>query len=367
MFPRLEYLEWIEGRPEAALHDLGGSDLRGGRETGAVLPDPVAERPEPPAGVTLETLLATIYGVEPEQVLVTAGASHANFLAAATALEHGGGDGEATHGVVVEEPGYEPLVKTPAALGGDVTRFARPAAEQWAVEPDRVAETIDGDTALVTITNRHNPSGRLAGRETLSEIAEAVAEVDGRLLVDEVYAPYGQTRDGQKSAFGGVTAAGLPNSVVTSSLTKFLGLGDVRIGWLIADAAFVDRARSVLAHVPAVAATSRAMACRVLYDREPVLTEARSLAVDHAAALERFVADRPALSGPVFDGASYGFLVHDQLGGDELADRAAKAGVLVVPGRFFDAPERIRVSLGRDRTDTTAALAALGEVLDASV
>mgnify|MGYP000536634911 CR=1 FL=1 len=48
---------------------------------------------------------------------------------------------------------------------------------------------------------------------------------------------------------------------------------------------------------------------------------------------------------------------------------AAKAlawerGLLVVPGRFFDDPERIRVSLGLPPSEMAAALDALGGVLD---
>ncbi|MFC7045632.1 hypothetical protein ACFQH6_09650 [Halobacteriaceae archaeon GCM10025711] len=109
MFPSIDYLEWIEGRPRAALYDLGSSDLRGDRAFEAtVVPDLLEDLPDPPAGVSLHTLLATEYGVEPEQVVVTAGATHANFLAAATALQ----DAEDPR-VLVERPGYEPLRRTP--------------------------------------------------------------------------------------------------------------------------------------------------------------------------------------------------------------------------------------------------------------
>lgn len=362
MFPRLEYLEWIRGRPEAALHDLAGSDLKGATESGSMVPEVVADLPEPPAGLTVETLLATVYGVEPECVLVTAGASHANFLAFAAALA-----GEAGDQVLVEAPSYEPLVKTPRGLGATVDRFDRPASDTWALSPDRVADTVDAETALVTVSNRHNPSGRLADRETLGDVAAAAQAADARLLVDEVYAPYGDQPAGSNQAFGGVTAAGLENTVITGSLTKFFGLGDVRIGWLIADPSFVDRARSILAHVPAVAATSRAMARRVLYHRETIIEAARELSMHHAELLQSFVEERSALTGPVFEGSSYAFLAHENADGDQVAEAATREGVLVVPGRFFGDSERVRVSLGRDRDAVRAALTAFGAVLDTGV
>lgn len=362
MFPRLDYLEWIEGRPEAALHDLAASDLRGNRERGVMVPKTVASLPEPPAGLTVETLLASIYNVEPESVLVTAGASHANVAAAVAALERHDGNR-----ILVEEPGYEPLVKTPQGFGATVDRFQRPADTDWALDPDRVRETIDTDTAMVSITNRHNPSGRLADRDTIGAVADVAGDAGSRLLVDEVYAPYGSGKSGPGQAFGGVTAAGLENTIITGSLTKFFGLSDLRIGWLIAEPDFIEQARTFLAHVPTVAGTTRAMAQRVLYEHDTIAEESRELCEHHADLLASFVADRPELSGPVFDGSSFAFLRHDLADGDAVAQAATREGVLVVPGRFFDDPNRVRVSLGRDRDAVQAALTALGSVFDAGV
>jgi aspartate/methionine/tyrosine aminotransferase len=347
----------MRGRPAAALHDLGGSDLRGSRATDDIVPDVVTDRPEPPAGVTVETLLATIYQVEPESVLVTAGASHANFLAAGAALEESDRDR-----AVVETPGYEPLVKTPEAFAGQVDRVPRLPEDDYRLHAETVAESIDESTALVTVTNRHNPSGRLADRDTLAEIASTTAADGARLLVDEVYAPYGPTDD-QDRAFGGPTAAGLPNTIVTGSLTKFFGLGDVRIGWLIADPDVVDRARSILAHVPTVGGTNRAMARRILYDPDPAADRSRALIADHATELAGFLESHPALSGPVFEGSSFAFVGHEAMDGDAFARRAEQAGVLVVPGRFFGDSTRVRISLGRGRDDARAALTTLSDVL----
>lgn len=364
MFPPLEYLEWMRGRPEAALHDLGASDLRGNRDSGTVVPEAVASRPDPPAGVTVETLLATAYGVEPEHVLVTAGASHANFLAEAALLGRTPKPEKRT--VFVEEPGYEPLVKTPRALGATVDRFARESDSEYAVEPERLEETLTDETALVILTNRHNPSGQLTRREILGEVAAVVADAGARLLVDEVYAPYSTDGSGD-GPFGGVTACGLEETLVTGSLTKFFGRGDIQIGWLIGDPEIVAEARQIMEHVPTVGGVNRAMARRLLYDQEAIAAESRELLAGHADRLQRFVTERPHLSGPVFDGSTFGFLKHDRMDGDAIAERAAQAGVLVVPGRFFDEPDRFRMSLGRAETDTEAALRAFGDVLDESV
>ncbi|UPW00032.1 aminotransferase class I/II-fold pyridoxal phosphate-dependent enzyme [Halorussus gelatinilyticus] len=380
MFPDIAYLDWITGRPETAEYDLGSSDLR----RAPAGPDGVV----PPAltGVvageaTLRDRLAEIYGVESENVLVTAGGTHANFLAAAAAVtdaeaaaraaeESGDGgnggvsDGEstATPRVLVEKPGYEPLRATPDAVGATVDRFLRTPDDGYPLDPGRVDAALVADTALVTVTNRHNPSGRLTDRETLAETARVVGDGDARLLVDEVYAPF-RAEPGE-GPFGGPTAAGLPNTVVTNSLTKFFGFGDVRIGWLVADAAFVERARSVAHHVPAVAEPSRRLAGRALAAADRLAEGSRERVRTNRAALAEFVASRADLSGRVEPGSPYAFLAHDAADGDDVAAAASAAGVLVVPGRFFDDAERFRVGACQDPERVRAGLDRLGGVLD---
>jgi len=375
VFPDITYLDWIAGRPEAAEYDLGSSDLR---RTPAG-PDEVV--PPALAGVvageaTLRERLAEIYGVASENVLVTAGATHANFLAAAAAVtdaavgaraaeESGGGsDGEsaARPRVLVEKPGYEPLLATPEAVGATVDRFFRPPDEDYPLDPQRVDAAVVEDTALVTVTNRHNPSGRPTDRETLAETARVVGDAGARLLVDEVYAPF-RAEPGE-GPFGGPTAVGLPNTVVTNSLTKFFGFGDLRIGWLIADAAFVERARSVAHHVPAVAGPSRRLAGRALAAADRLADESRQRIRTNRAALAEFVASRPDLSGTVEPDCPYALLDHDYADGDAVADAAWDEGVLVVPGRFFDAPDQFRVGACQRPERVRKGLDLLGGVLD---
>lgn len=362
MFPRLEYIEWISGRPDVALYDLGSSDLRGdrGHEPEAV-PAPLEGLDDPPTGATLETQVAGEYGVEPEQVLVTAGATLANFVAAATALERAAdGDRDEAQRVLVEKPGYEPLVKSPAALGATVDRFRR--GDRYRLDVDRVRKATTDATDLLTVTNRHNPSGALADRDALSALADAAGECDARLLVDEVYAPYGV--DGGDGPFGGPSAVGLDGAVVTNSLTKFHGLDDLRVGWLVADEAFVDHARSISRHFLGVADTSRALGKRALHNAATLEERSRTLVAENTDLLREFLESRDDVEGFLAEGASFAFLDPATADGDELASAAWEDGVLVVPGRFFGDDERVRVSLGRSPTEVEPALDVLGDVLD---
>lgn len=376
MFPRLDYIEWIEGRPDVALYDLASSDLRGERDSEPqAVPSPLEGLDDPPVGATVELQLAQEYGVDPEQVLVTPGATTANLIAAAASVRLARKREDAEEvareppRVLVEKPGYEPLVETPRGVGATVDRFLR--TNKFQLEPERVDAAMTPKTVLVTVTNRHNPSGQLTDRETLRELAAVVRENDARLLVDEAYAPYvteSETSEtetvGGGGAFGGITAAGIEGTIVTGSLTKFYGLGDLRVGWLIADEAFVEAARTVEFHISGVAGPSRVFARRALHNADQLGAKARTLLTDNTEILTEFVAARDDIRGTVEPGSSFAFLDVEGFDGDELAEAAWEDGILLVPGRFFDSPKWIRISLGRNPETVAAGLEALGDVLD---
>ncbi|MFC4552550.1 MULTISPECIES: pyridoxal phosphate-dependent aminotransferase [Halorussus] len=429
MFPDIEYLDWIAGRPEAAEFDLGSSDLRRAPpEAGALAPPALASVPDPAPEETVETLVAEAYGVDAENVLVTAGATHANFLAAAAALraeessDADGDDGPSRPRVLVEKPGYEPLRASPAGLGAKVDRFLRKPADDYALDVDRVDGAVTDDHALVTVTNRHNPSGRRVGRETLADVAGSVATAGASLLVDEVYASFGAEpadeslgTEERTGPFGGPTAVGLPNTVVTNSLTKFLGFGGVRIGWLVADETFVADARRVAHHVPAVSEPSRRLARRALAAAADLGAESRERVRTNRRLLASFVDERDDLAGTVEAGCPFGFLAHvdssdgDEppaeerprsteasrtegsasrdggtasdggsasaaepteaaadtgASGDDVVEAAWEREVLVVPGRFFDDDDRFRVGVCGDPEEMREGLDRLGSALD---
>jgi aspartate/methionine/tyrosine aminotransferase len=348
------------GRPEEATHDLGSSDLHGGRSDRGPIPDRVRDLEDPEPDRRLEEMVAAVYGVDPESVLVTAGASTANALATAAALEGASGDSRA----LIEKPGYEPLVATPQGFGATVDRFDRPADESYALDPARVEAKVTPSTELVTVTNRHNPTGRYVSRDTLAATAETVGEHGAWLLVDEVYSPFVLEEDVRDGPFGGVSAGGLENAVVTGSLTKFFGLGGLRVGWVVAEPSFVDDVRRIAPHFPAMAEPSRHLGRRALGHWEALAAETRTHLRQNYERLAAFVDERDDVRGTVFEGTSYAFLSHDRVDGNRVSEAAWEEGVLVVPGRFFGDERAVRISLGGDPAAMADGLGAFGRVLD---
>ncbi|MFC7226829.1 pyridoxal phosphate-dependent aminotransferase [Salinirubellus salinus] len=368
MFPRIDYVDWVLPRIDATEHDLGSSDLHpeGPTDSDHVVPPRLVDRETPDR--TLRSLVADEYDVPSEQVLVTAGTSSANLLAAATALRRRGGDHDADRpgSVLVEKPGYEPHAATPRGLGANVDRFLRTAETGYDLEPSRIEAATRPDTLLVTVSNRHNPSGRRVSRERLAECAEVAREQDAYLLVDEVYAPYGRRAvHSEGHAFGAPTAAGVEGAVATGSLTKFFGFGSLRIGWLVADESFVEHAREVSVHLSDVARPSRLLGRRALDAKTEFGAAGRDRCARNADLLASFLADHEHLTGEVFEGCPFGFVESEREGvdGDALSEAAEAAGVLVVPGRFFGVPSGVRVALGRPTDEVSASLEAFGEAV----
>ena len=89
-FPPFRLLHWILDNHEKVKHDLATGSLTGTEE--------------------LKDAVSDLSGAGPENVLITNGASEANFLVCAALLSRG-------DDVLVERPVYEPLASIPQGLG----------------------------------------------------------------------------------------------------------------------------------------------------------------------------------------------------------------------------------------------------------
>ena len=116
-----------------------------------------------------------------DDVLVTPGAAAALFIVHTTLL--GPGDE-----LVVVRPNYATNLETPRAIGAAVRHVDLDYADQWAVDPDRIAALMTPKTVLVSLTTPHNPTGQVMTEADLREVVRLVeAHPRARLLVDETY------------------------------------------------------------------------------------------------------------------------------------------------------------------------------------
>ena len=157
-------MQWAKQRPKPTW-DLAGSnllhcaieDLAGARDA------LVLGGPNDNGWLPLVDAISACYRVERRQVATAVGTSGANFLACAALLDPG-------DDVLVERPGYDPLLAIPQLLGARTIRFDRRYEDGFALDPDRVASALTPATRLIVIADLHNPSGVLASADALAEV-----------------------------------------------------------------------------------------------------------------------------------------------------------------------------------------------------
>jgi len=179
----------------------------------------------------------------------------------------------------------------------------------------------------------------------MADLAELCRRYEAKLIVDEVYLDAVHLTQSTPRW----TAANLGEHVVTTnSLTKVYGLGGLRMGWIIAAPALIERLQGILDAVnPCNATPSESLALRAFERIDTIeekfraaYTAGRQVYTEWLAGEDR-VTGYPSF-GALFEcvrlprGVSSGAL-NDLLG--------AKFDTQVVPGAFFEMDDHVRISL----------------------
>jgi aspartate/methionine/tyrosine aminotransferase len=349
------YMEWAKKRP-AATFDLAGSnvlscsidDLEGARDALALSGS--NDNGYPP----LVEAIARRYGVRPEQVATANGAAGANFQVCAAVLEPG-------DDVLMERPGYDPLLGSARLLGANVVRFERRFEDDYALDPDEIARALTPRTRLIILTSPHNPTGALADRAALEAIGQMAVKAGAHVLVDEVYL------DAADAELRPAALLGAP-FISTSSLTKSYGLSSLRCGWSLSSTAVAERvrrARDVIDGSGSIATERLATLAFAQLDRLEVRTTAllgvnRPLVHEFLRGRRELEVVLPRNSTVVFP------RIRGVRDTGAFAERLlAERGTAIVPGRFFEAPAHFRLGFGGPGEVVEAGLAQLGAALDA--
>jgi aspartate/methionine/tyrosine aminotransferase len=353
------YLLWAKTR-EAASIDLAGSnllhcaidELPGAREE----VDLTARNDNgyPP----VVEALAGHYRVSIDRIVTAGGCSGANFLAIAATVAAG-------DQVLVERPGYDPLVGACLLMGARVERFDRTFENGYAVDLADLERRAGPRTRLIIVSTPHNPSGVSLDAMTLAGLGRIAATTDAHVLVDEVYLDAASLVRGDLPA--SQSAARLDGPfIVSNSLTKSYGLAGLRSGWAVAPASVAERMRRTRDVVDNASSAPADRLAALAFRELPRLAErARRLLAANLDLARSFVARHPQLELAEAPQASVMF---PRLAGVEdagpLVDRLlSEHGVAVAPGRFFDAPAHFRVSLAGPTDKLDAGLHGLGRIL----
>jgi len=292
--------------------------------------------------------------VSPQNVVtISGGTSMANHLAMAAAIEHG-------DEVLIEQPTYEPLLALAQYFGAQIKRFARQESANYRVDLDDLKAKTTSRTRLIVLTNLHNPSSAQVDEETLREIGKIADRVDARVLVDEVYLEAMFEAAPRSSVTLG------PQFIATSSLTKGYGLSGLRCGWILAEHSLSQQMRMLHDVFGSLAPHPAERLSLVALKKLPKFTQrAKDILETNRAVLNDFFDSREDLRSVRSQVGTTSFPKLLKGSVDNLYDLLTeKYDTAIVPGRFFESPQALRIGMCAEPELFAHGIQRLGQALD---
>lgn len=298
--------------------------------------------------------IAARYRVPQECVVSAVGTSLANYLALAATTEPG-------DEILVEQPTYELLLSAAKYLGLTIKRFSRRAENSFAIDLAEVERNLTARTRLIVVCNLHNPSGALVPDSTLRELGELARKAGAYVLVDEVY---------REMLFEVSPASAFhiapERFIVTNSLTKAYGLSGLRCGWGLAPPELARRMFRINDLHGATFAHPAELLSVVAFKKLPqVAARAETMLDANRKLLRDFLLARNDLD---YFWPEYGTVVFPRLKSGDVDSMCSllrrEFDTTVVPGSFFESPDRFRIGVGTPTEQVSDSLQQLGLGLD---
>ncbi len=276
-----------------------------------------------------------------EDVLITAGAAEANYLAMMQLLESG-------DEIIVETPGWPQAEVLARAKGATIVPVHRQEAEGWTLPLEALRDATTARTKMIFLSNPNNPTGQLLNTSELQEIVRIADRVGAWLVVDEVYAGLEWHRPRAPSI------AGLyPRGITTGSVSKALGLQGLRTGWLVCqnqdlvmDAVILRENASEIMNIMGEVIAEIALRPERLV---PALATARQAGAQNLARLNSWIAAEPNLDWIPPQAGLIGLgRLPDGIDSDRFAQRLLDDPyrTFLLPGSAYHQPQHIRLGVG---------------------
>jgi methionine aminotransferase len=203
-----------------------------------------------------------LYGAQIDsdtEVTVTSGATEALHVAIQTVV-HPGDE------VIVFDPAYDSYEPAVTLCQG-LTRHIPLLAPDFAIDWQRLRDTINPRTRMVILNSPHNPTGSVVGEDDLAQLAELLRGTGIYLLADEVY---------EHMVFDGACHASVlghaelrERAFVVSSFGKTCHATGWKVGYCIAPPALTAEFRKVHQFVTFTTHTPTQWALAEFIDQQP--------------------------------------------------------------------------------------------------
>jgi len=292
----------------------------------------------PPRPAELREALARYYRQPADRLLVTRGSSEAIDVVIRGFCQAG------RDSILVTPPSFDMYRVYATIQAAAIQTAPLRIGESFAFDLDKVLAAVDNSTRIVFVCSPNNPTGTIAPKSAIAELARALA---GRalLVVDAAYQEYAEDQ--------GLDALleRHDHVVVLRTLSKFVALAGARCGALIANRAVIGFLENVLppytfptTSIEVVLAALREDSLAVARERIAIIRSERQRLSE---ALERMAGVLEVYPSQA------NFILVRLEDRDAFVDAARRAGVLV---RIFSGDptlkDCVRITIGRPEDNT---------------
>lgn len=300
----------------------------------------------PPVGgsYALRSAIAQTYSnAEPENVMVTNGATEANFVAAWHLLEK-------ADEIVVVVPGYLQTWNLADSWGLRTRPLRLREEDGWQFDPEDLKRLVTRRTKAIQLCNPNNPTGAILGDEQRRTLFDVAEDAGAWIISDEVYIGAEHEGDMTESLWGSYE-----RTLVTNGLCKSYGLPGLRIGWLVGRQESLDELAAYRDYLTLTHSMTSDYVARVVLEherREKILLQNRATIREGYRNFDDWCQDRnPPFT---FESPAAGPMCFVRYSPDvrslDLAKRLqSEKSVLVVPGVQMGVEGYIRIATGVPR------------------
>jgi len=267
------------------------------------------------------------YGVavNPEQVILTCGASPALVLALSCLFSPGAR-------VALARPGYVAYRNTLKALHLEPVELACGETERFQITAEAVERMEPVPDGLI-VASPANPTGTIIPPEELRALAEVCKRRGIALVSDEIYHGLSYTLPAE------TMLKHAPDALVVNSFSKYFSMAGWRLGWLVVPQRLIDAARARMGNLFLTPPSLAQHAGLIAFDcREELESHIETYARNRELLLEALPKMGLRRIAPP-DGAFYIYADVSHLTDDSLAFCEAllrDTGVAIAPGLDFD-------------------------------
>ena len=306
---------------------------------------------------------ATHYGmrIPPQNVLVTAGAYEATYLAFESLLEEG-------DEVIIPDPAFVCYVEDAKVSGAKYVRLPLKEENEFQPDPDELLELITKRTRMIVLNYPNNPTGATLDDEVAKAVADIAQDYNIYILSDEPYEHF--LYDGAKHV--PMMKYASDNTILANSFSKTFAMTGWRLGFTIAPEdvikdmiklhAYIIGNVASFVQVAGVAALREEASWKAVEEMRKEYEKRRKLVLEHLKEMPYIKAFEPK-------GAFYVFanITGTGMKSEEFAEWLLdKAGVVVIPGTAFgpNGEGYIRISYATSQENLLEAMVRMKKALE---